>query len=93
VKSPAHRLDDRHLGKGRLHRLSRGTHGLDGRAPGGFGGCSGFLGGRARGFPGHSQELTLVPDQLDRLAMLITDLPSLLGESPKLLCLVPAEFG
>src|SRR3990172_7065142 len=68
-------------------------HGLHRRVTGRLGCGSCLLTGDPRALPDFPEALPLFPDCLERLTVLVADLPRFLGQPPELFRLIPARLG
>ena len=73
--------------------VGSGAHGFHRRVTGVLGSVAGFLAGGARGFGGGPQTLLLLPDQFERLTMLLADLTRVLVKSPGIFGRMMAGLG
>jgi hypothetical protein len=88
AKGPSHLFHGLHVFQCRLHRLGCRVDRLESRLTGHFGGTACILGGRTRRLCHLTQLLSLMPDLVHGVAMLIPKLTGLLRKSPEALGLL-----
>jgi len=79
TEGPPQVFDGLHVVERRSHRLRRRVHGIHRCVTRSLGGASSLFAGNARRLSSLSQALPLLTNELERLTMLIADLPRLLG--------------
>ena len=92
AESPAQLLDHSHLFERRLDRFRGCAQGPRGGVPSLLGGVASLLGARARQFAGFPQALPLLTNSLERFAVLIADLASLLSQPAEAFGLVSGRL-
>ncbi len=93
TKGPPHLFDDFHVFKCRLQRFRGCVERIDCRVTGSLGGVSCVLSGQPRRLPEFAEPLTLFAEGLERFAMLVPDLPRLLGQQSELFRLISGRLG
>src|SRR6187431_952526 len=90
---PPHVFDDFHAVERRLQRLGGGVHGLHRRLTRRLGGGARLFARGPRDLTGFPQALPLLPNGLERLTMLVADLPRFFRQTPEPLRFVAVSLG